>query len=222
MTLTLEEMYNMQKELDAKIVAEKGLEGQDLLYKRTLALQIELAECANEYRGFKFWSDRSEPKHGYDALIECPKCSGKGFWFSGERVICGRCDEKGKITNPLLEEFVDCVHFFLSIAGQYGWLDALYISEDAIEETRDEGLDGEVTGAFLESMYWLMKFHMERDRDEKIEQKLGKTKREMCFRNAWYVFFAIGLVGFNFTFEQIADAYAAKNKVNHERQVNGY
>ncbi|ETT46223.1 hypothetical protein BSK66_31635 [Paenibacillus odorifer] len=221
-TLTLDQMYEMQKVLDERIIKEKRLEGIDLLPNTILALQVEIGELANEWRGFKHWSDCREPKNGYAPLIDCDRCGGKGFWFDGGRVHCGKCGSSGKVLNPLIEEYVDCLHFFLSIARQKEWLEHLYIYEDAIEDTRADGLDGGIGGALLEVMYWLMKFYMEKGKDEKIEQKLGKTKQEFEFANAWYVFIVIGLVGFGWDFDVITAAYAAKNKVNHDRQSNGY
>ncbi|MGO4496403.1 dUTP diphosphatase [Paenibacillus sp. 2RAB27] len=55
-------MYDMQKILDAKIIKEKGLQDMDRLPYLVLALQVELGECANEWRGFKYWSSRKSPK----------------------------------------------------------------------------------------------------------------------------------------------------------------
>lgn len=60
--MNLEKMFEMQKELDNRIIKEKGLEGRDLLPGLILALQVELAECANEWRGFKFWSNDQQPR----------------------------------------------------------------------------------------------------------------------------------------------------------------
>ncbi len=85
-------------------------------------------------------------------------------------------------------------------------------------------MDGGVKGAFLEIVYWLMKMHMENDseRFRGISDTLGITQKQFCFRNAWFVFLCLGIVGFGFTWEQITAAYVAKNRVNHERQKNGY
>lgn len=206
-TLTLEQMFEMQKELDAKIVREKGLEGKDLIPNTVLALQVELGELANEWRGFKHWSKDQEPRTRKIRIL--------GVDDIGV--------ERGEYYNPLLEEYVDCVHFFLSIARQRGWTsDVLRFYVDALEESKEEGLQGGVTGAFLEVNYWLVKSHLERGRDEKIEQKLGWTKQEAEFRNAWYIFNLIGEIAFGFDFDTVAEAYAKKNAVNHERQANGY
>ncbi|MGM0971070.1 MAG: dUTP diphosphatase [Bacillota bacterium] len=66
--MNLQKMFEMQAELDRRIIKEKGLEGQDLLPGLILALQVELAECANEWRGFKFWSNDQQPRE--EKLLE--------------------------------------------------------------------------------------------------------------------------------------------------------
>ena len=122
----------------------------------------------------------------------------------------------------LLEEYVDALHFFLSIAIQKKWEDALYLHEESILEIEDSGFQGGLTGVFLEMKYHLVKSWMEINRDEKIENAFGCTKQEFNFRMSWLLFVVIGLFGFGFTLEQIEQAYFAKNKVNHQRQYNGY
>lgn len=98
-TLTLNQMYEMQKVLDARIIKEKDLEGVDLLPNTVLALQVEIGELANEWRGFKHWSNDQEPRREkYSIAFANP---GGPFEY---------------VTYPLIEEYVDCLHFFLSIA----------------------------------------------------------------------------------------------------------
>lgn len=199
-------MYEMQKALDARIIKEKGLEGKDLLPNTVLALQVEIAELANEWRGFKHWSNQQEPKNGYAAKIDCDKCSGKGFWFDGGRVHCGKCGTTGKVLNPLLEEYIDCLHFFLSIARQ------LDFSEDVLYAPGpDEELEGSTAHVFTEIIYQVSVVGL-----AKAEQ------REMAFKLGLWIFYSLGQQRLGFSFEQIAEAYATKNKVNHERQENGY
>jgi dimeric dUTPase (all-alpha-NTP-PPase superfamily) len=217
----------MHKELDDYIVKTKGLEGQDLLPQKILALQVELGECANEWRGFKFWSKNQTPKNK-----ESKQCSGcRGFGLKTKYIDdngiatmkCEKCKGKGEIPhNPLLEEYVDCIHFFLSIAINNWWEDSMYVSEEAIEETKEQGLDGGVTGALLECMYWLMKMYMENKPNDKIESMFNISTKEFYFRQAWYVFIVTGIVGFGFTLEQIEQAYTDKWNINKQRQENGY
>ena len=184
--MNLESMIDKQAELDQSIIEGKNLNVEDHTLDKFLALQVELAECANDWRGFKFWKVDKEPKE------------------------------------TLLEEYVDCVHFFLSIAIEKGWENLLSFHEEAIHDLEDEGLSGGVTGAILEVKYFLSKAALEASKSEIIEKKLGMTKQEYEFRSAWFVFIGIGLIGFKFTLEQIEKAYFNKNDVNHERQETGY
>lgn len=65
------------------------------LTDKVLALSAELMECANEWRGFKFWSNDRAPRN------KCMKCQ-----FTETPHEC---------RIPLLEEFVDCLHLIISI-----------------------------------------------------------------------------------------------------------
>src|SRR5699024_9188223 len=115
--MNLNKLFPLQKQLDEHIVKEKGLEGQDLLDKKILALQVELGELANEFRGFKFWSENQEPN------VLSYKCSECGFTRK-ENIDCPLADEHYEFYmigfNPLLEEYVDCLHFILSIGNDLG------------------------------------------------------------------------------------------------------
>lgn len=110
--MNLAKLFETQKALDDRIIKARELEGKDLYPNTILALQVELAEFANEGRWFKHWSKDQEPR-GYK---KCTVCEGKGMHLSisegyGE---CKSCKGTGEgEDNPLLEEYVDCVHFFL-------------------------------------------------------------------------------------------------------------
>ncbi|MDH6373567.1 dimeric dUTPase (all-alpha-NTP-PPase superfamily) [Paenibacillus sp. PastF-3] len=240
-TLPLDQMYEMQKALDARIIKEKGLEGQDLLPNTVLALQVEIAELANEWRGFKHWSNRQKPK-----MFPLEKCSYCGeevsytrptpFMADAGADMCEHCWESTRVEyaaahdehigefkdyphfpkkqpQKLLEEYVDCLHFFLSIARQLNLpADDLYIPDD-VAELKTVVLFTEILhnvgmiigGEFLVGGY-------ERFKDE----------QRHFFRGALACFYSLGEQRLGFTFEQIAEAYTAKNKVNHDRQSNGY
>lgn len=200
--MNLDKLIKMQKELDNKIREEKGLQGTDLVANTYVALQVELAEFANEARWFKHWSSNQEPRR-YDEKFDLENNRFRSF-------------------DPLLEEYIDGLHFFLSIAIQKGWEKQLHVYEEAILDLQEEGFDGGLSGAYLEMIYYLNKSYMENNRDEKTENTFGKTVQEFNFNTAWFLFIAIGLIGFEFTWEQIFQAYLDKNKINHERQENGY
>ncbi|MEK4473317.1 dUTP diphosphatase [Paenibacillus sp. FSL R7-0048] len=196
-TLTLEQMFEMQKVLDARIIKEKGLEGVDLLPNTILALQVEIGELANEWRGFKHWSKNQKPR---TRAVRSLGVDDIGV-------------ERGEAYNPLLEEYVDCLHFFLSIARQLKLpADDLYVWEDVVE--------AETAILFTDLLHNVGLI---------LGDKLlatppndnAKFQREH-FRSALFAFYSLGEQRLGFTFEQIAEAYAAKNKVNHDRQSNGY
>jgi len=187
--ITLEELYDMQKALDARIIKEKGLEGQDLLPNTVLALQVEIAELANEWRGFKHWSNDREPrtKVGYGLV------------------------RPGEWRNPLLEEYVDCLHFFLSIARQIGLsADDLYVWNP------DRELQGETSVLFSELMHAVARIGAD------YYAPKPSITRVQRFRVALYLFHSLGEQRLGFKWDQIAAAYVTKNEVNHKRQENGY
>jgi dimeric dUTPase (all-alpha-NTP-PPase superfamily) len=98
--MNLSKLFELQRELDERIVREKGVEGQDLLPMKILALQVELGELANEWRGFKYWSNDREP------------CR--------VRFVYNESQDEYEQHDPLLEEYVDCLHFILSIGLTLG------------------------------------------------------------------------------------------------------
>lgn len=51
-------LLKAQAELDARIIGEKKLEGQDLFTNKVEALLCEIQETANETRCFKHWSNK--------------------------------------------------------------------------------------------------------------------------------------------------------------------
>lgn len=208
--MELKELFEMQKKLDEHIIKEKGLEGQDLLPQKILALQVELGELAQNWRGFKFWSEDQEPRG--QMKIECPKCHGEGTYptlgpnLGFTEADCEECDENYEITiNPLLEEYVDCLHFFLSIAN------TLELPESQLN-TYEEVLDGSTTRAFTEMLYHVGLIELETNIDKKIYN----------FRAAFFIFLNMADQRFNFRWNEIVQAYIDKNKVNHQRQENGY
>ena len=189
-TMNLNELFEIQSGLDYHIVKEKGLEGQDMLSEKILALQVELGECANEWRGFKFWSENQ--KSNTEALS-----------------IAGN---KARRYNPLLEEYVDCLHFILSIGLELGadkWI-SKYTENIGINKAAS------ITDYFLEVKYIFL------DLGVGIrKQELEPVAIRIIYATGVDQFLNLGkLLGF--TWEQIEQAYLDKNKINHERQNTGY
>lgn len=197
--MELAKLIEMQKTLDERIRKEKGLENKDLVPNTFVALQVELAEFANEGRWFKHWSENQKPND-----FPRQKLSG------------------GEGISALLEEFVDSLHFFLSIAIQKGWEDALYIYEEQLDPV---DFTGDLTGYYLEMTYFLSNAYIKIYSSEEIERSkklYGFPSNQFDFRMAWLCFLNLGINGFGFTLDQIEQAYFDKNAINHKRQEQGY
>src|SRR5690625_3424078 len=121
--MNLSKLFRIQRKLDEHIEKEHPRRpGEDRLAKKILALQVELGECANEWRGFKFWSNDQEPRTKHNIFKH-------GI----------RLNPVDKQINPLLEEYVDCLHFFISIANDFGIKpNEFVVSEDYTEPTTTE------------------------------------------------------------------------------------
>ena len=203
--MNLTRLFETQDILDKRIVKEKGLEGQDLLPMKILALQVELGELANEWRGFKFWSKDQEPrtfKSVYSYL--CKECGPQ------RSVDCQKCGSENRLNeyngNPLLEEYVDCLHFILSIGLELG-IDAEQKFEDYVTPS--------ITTQFAIIFYDIA--NLSRSEFDKWDREyVLELFDELC----------VGFIGLGhmlgFTWEQIEQAYYAKNKINHVRQATGY
>lgn len=211
--MNLTKLFETQAALDEHIMQEHPeLRGQNNLDWKLLALQVELGECANEWRGFKKWSKSQEPRTKVVHL--CPLCNGSGdenheryiddleCGITHEYMKCEDCDGTGKIgeKNPLLEEYVDCLHFILTIGLEIGVEEEI----DWDDITTDES---NITRQFLEIT----------ERILELDQWENKDSWQELFEE----FYLLGkLLGF--TWEEVEEAYYAKNKVNHERQNAGY
>lgn len=227
--MNLQKMFEMQKVLDDRIIKEKGLEGQDLLPNLILALQVELAECANEWRGFKHWSNNQKPRTKVSTNVGANPENAAFFrcenHYCGENLnkddfkhlldpdyeICPVCNV-GDVTafrdkNPLLEEYVDCLHFILSIGNRLGWNDTDTIDDVVVQHLISEkGFGTAKTFSCLLSIAY--GFHF-----SNVEKR--------TYISLFTTFFELGSK-LGFKWEQIEAAYMDKNAINHQRQQEGY
>lgn len=215
--MNLYKLMTIQDDLDKHIEQKKGLQGQDLLDKKILALQVELGELANEWRGFKFWSEDQEPmtsvwelkkeyRHLHLSQTDASEYQLRDEY--GNVVFDDVTDKHHDHKNPLLEEYVDCLHFILSIG-----LD-LNINIDSLKEYFSPKKMLDITDHFL----WTNKKIL--DLYENIRDR-NSSKVGLLYLNLFNSFVGLSeLLGF--TTEQIEQAYLDKNKVNHARQESGY
>lgn len=192
--MNLQPLFKTQRELDAKILLSKGLVGHYLLDKKILALQVELGELANEWRGFKFWSE--------DQLPKPPKHN----WRPSEDGMNQEwLPEWGYESYPLLEEYVDCLHFILSIGNEikYKHDNNLFDSKGYCNE--------HITDTFLDIYSSVHDLYYD-------TYSFGEIHH---FEYLILQFVDLG-EQLGFTWNEVEQAYYKKNEINHERQVNGY
>ena len=195
--MNLAKLFEMQKELDDRILTEHPIqEGEDRLAKKILALLVELGELANCWRGFKYWSYNQKPKT--EELGECPLCKGTGDLGTVWAENCIECGGTGKVVvkNPLLEEYVDGLHFLFSIGldENVGILEEVEISKCA-----------DLTSQFLE-----------------LYNAISNLLYDLSeYPYIFGLYLGLGEM-LGFTWKQIEEAYMRKNVVNHHRQENGY
>jgi len=161
--MDLHKLFQMQNTLDNRIKSEHHLEGVPLLNKKTLSLQVELGELANETRCFKFWSTKNPSSN-----------------------------------DVILEEYVDCLHFILSLGLEKNFQDITLNVKDVTCELSDQ---------FLNLYINISDFAICSSIDN--------------YLNVFHNFLSLGQ-NLGFSEENIENAYLYKNKINHERQDNGY
>lgn len=209
--MNLNELFELQAKLDERIYKEHPpKEGEDRLAKKILALMVELGELCQEWRGFKFWSYDQEPR----IKSICTFCKGQGFtdhledWLDSESHYTKECEFCGgtgyeKDKNPLLEEFVDCLHFVLSIGLELNFTD---IDIWKVKETT-------TTNQFIECLGTIYNIHFQKTVN-------GEVPRVM-YEHLFAYFLSLGEM-LGFTWEQIEQMYMEKNRINHQRQLNHY
>lgn len=161
--MDFQRLFSLQKELDQKIVHKHNLDPKLLTPKKILALQVEIAELANETKCFKYWSTKGP---------------------SEKEVI--------------LEEYVDCLHFILSIG-----LD---------KDFQTFSFDYKKTPAPLTEQF--------------LNLFIDVNDFVICTSNDNYItlmedFLSLGLE-LGFSAEDIEDFYLKKNNINHHRQIANY
>lgn len=180
--MNLQKLFEMQDGFDARVLTSKGFTREETFEFRILAFIDEVAECMKEWRVFKFWSNDREPR------TEVPTGEIKILSDGFEIEIC---------KNPLLEEYVDGLHFAISLCIDLEvkmTFPASIKCDDATEQ-------------FFE-LYSLA-----------VELKKEPSEDKADYLLAHYL--GLGeLLGF--ALEEIEQAYIQKNEVNHQRQDNGY
>lgn len=180
--MNITKLFKMQEGFDERVLKDKGLSREETFQLRILAFIDEVAECMKEWRVFKFWSNDREPR------TKVP---------TGEITVLSDGFEIEVYKNPLLEEYVDGLHFAISLCID---MDVNITLPVAI-------YCSDVTEQFFE-IYALA-----------VQLKNESTAMRADILLSHYL--GLGeMLGFKL--EEIERAYIEKNQVNHQRQDNGY
>jgi dimeric dUTPase (all-alpha-NTP-PPase superfamily) len=182
--MNLEKLFQTQKVLRDRI----GYNEPDRFNKLILALLVELGECANEWRGFKFWSQNQSPR--------THKARGPYMDL-----------EDAEFYNPLLEEYVDGLHFVLELGIETGY--------ENIKKDKAFVLGRNITKQFneilLQTANVLYSFQSRSSNHETFHY----------YESLVHLFIGLGEM-LGFTWEEVEQAYFTKNEINHTRQESGY
>ncbi|ANB58421.1 dUTPase family protein [Anoxybacillus sp. B7M1] len=103
--MNVQMLYSLQRQLDERIETQHGLQHENLVDRKVLALLVELGELANETRCFKFWSVK--PPAPQDKILE-EYVDGLHFILS-LGLECGfdfTADDRVSETRSLVEQFL--------------------------------------------------------------------------------------------------------------------
>lgn len=184
--MNLVKLFEMQKALDDHISEEQSLTSLPFT-KRCLALVVELGECANEEKSFKFWKVPENRKPNTEGLKN-------PFGLKDVQVLY----------NPLLEEYVDCLHFIISLGLSIG-IDPSKVGTVVIY--RDKMKRISLANHNLNLIQKVVNFNYKRT-----------ISRWFDIYNNFLLLGA--LLGFDL--EQIEKCYYEKNEENHKRQEGKY
>ncbi|WP_054637167.1 dUTP diphosphatase [Thalassobacillus sp. C254] len=186
MIISLTELYPKQAILNKRIKDQHNLHDEDVFLNQVLAPLVEIGEASNESRHFKFWSKDQEPRRQ------------KVAWPHG-------AGGPPSYADPLLEEFVDMLHFGLDLGLEMGYhlgkvkahvgsdltTHTLLLAKKVIEVA--QAYDKSIPKSILLERYESM-----------MEYLLG-----------------LGLM-YGFDQKKITEGYKDKFKINMSRQNNGY
>lgn len=110
--MDLTKLFNLQKELDERIIQEKGLEGQELYAMKIMALQVELAELAQEIGDvWKFWKS-PKPRNRERVLEELVDCLHFLLSLGIEARVDWNIPRRAAIKRNLFEQLEVCFRDF--------------------------------------------------------------------------------------------------------------
>ncbi|MBP2027420.1 dimeric dUTPase (all-alpha-NTP-PPase superfamily) [Acetoanaerobium pronyense] len=206
--MTIKEIYKMQEALDNSIIEKKNLnvDPKTLLNTRLLALFVELGELEEEINAWENLTNFMMRKSIKSEIVTVSK-------------------------EKVLEEYVDCMHFLFSIANSLDIEEYIYETYEIADfsEHPDDILYYEdyqpETCTLSDFLIIFSKFtnYLGNWKYWKKEKEHNKKYLLQKWHEVLISFIKMGTSNvWNFTAEQIEEAYKTKMKKNYERQENNY
>jgi dimeric dUTPase (all-alpha-NTP-PPase superfamily) len=193
--LDLDKLYYLQSEFDKTF---KEHEKEDSIKKKMFALLVEQGEAANEKPSiFKYWM--SNPKGS--------------SWKNAEKYAKRYNQPILPIKeDPALEELVDMLHFILSIGNDIG------ANKDTKNLTTYSN-DNDVVDLHMHFAGSLTNLYFQWK--SLSGSAPGSPLLTITYQQMFGLFLGI-VKELGYSEEDLENAYYTKNKVNHERQKDGY
>lgn len=173
--MNLKKLFQTQRALRDRI----DYQGKDRFEKIVVATLVELGECLNEHRSFKFWKKDNSP---------VTKKARKPYMDL----------EDAEFYNPLLEEYVDGLHFLLELGIELGYEpESLFPFQTTIDVNKH-----------AINLYFEI-------------SDLAYTRNHNDYVFTFRKYLALGKM-LGFTEDEIEECYYEKNRINHTRQRVGY
>lgn len=215
--INLVNIFEKQAQLNAETAAkhvEYQVRSREQLTKNYIfAALCEIGEMSNEWGQFKIW--KSSRKENRKAI--CKKCSGEGK-FHGED--CPYC-HNGYV-NPLREEYVDVVHFVVSVAIGFD-----LNPNDFLSTYKRKNVSGEDTYQLILDLYENLVYanilieELQNHQNENLFQKINQKERLNVAKDLLDTLLHLGY-SLGFDDEEIENAYFDKHRINQVRQANNY
>ncbi|GEK28311.1 dUTPase [Furfurilactobacillus siliginis] len=168
---------------------------------------IDFDQQVHTAKGLR-WSREQSLWNAYMALdVELAEVANTSEWFKVWKEHRGKHNPGQTPHETLLEEYVDALDFFLLIFHKQQWTHLTVLTPEELDQLKQgPALDLTKTYLGIKSM---------------VLSSL-KEHRQGDFGHAWHLFLTLGLRGFDFTQDEIQNAYQAKREVNLHRQENDY
>ncbi|MQM77667.1 dUTPase [Lentilactobacillus buchneri] len=155
------------------------------------------------------WSNDGRVKNAFVALdVELAEMANTSEWFKVWKTHRGKHDPNKTPRETLLYEYVDAMDFYLLISNLKNWNHVILNSQDDLDKIKQFKKEDNLDKQYLALKRMLFDAYFDHSGDS--------------FSHSWRLFLKFGLVDFDYTEQEIEQAFKDKNKINEDRQDQDY